>query len=186
MFGLDKSNASVANPIERWVDAPGYAGLYEVSDRGRVRALVASKSRRRKVMKVTRRPDGYSCVGLYLGTGRVRNWLVHRLVLTAFLGPAPGQDMQAAHLNGNRADNRLANLIWATVSENHSHKRSHGTNGNGETNAAAKLTEAQVMSIRSEFHPYSRTNGSTALGRKYGITPGHVCAIVNRERWTHI
>jgi len=51
---------------------------------------------------------------------------VHVLVLTAFAGPRP-DGMVVRHLNGDRADNRLANLAWGTASENVHDTVRHGT-----------------------------------------------------------
>ncbi len=42
---------------------------------------------------------------------------VHWLVLTHFGPPCPGPDYLAQHINGDKYDNRLKNLRWATRSE---------------------------------------------------------------------
>jgi hypothetical protein len=39
--------------------------------------------------------------------------------------------MVARHLNGNPADNRLANLQWGSLLENAADTRRHGTHNNG-------------------------------------------------------
>jgi hypothetical protein len=49
---------------------------------------------------------------------------IHRLVLAAFMGPCPS-GREAAHWNGDKSDNRLANLRWATPDENASDKIRH-------------------------------------------------------------
>src|SRR4051812_25002272 len=43
--------------------------------------------------------------------------LVHHLILEAFVGPTP-EGMECRHLNGERDDNRIANLAWGTRAEN--------------------------------------------------------------------
>jgi hypothetical protein len=106
---------------ERWLPIPGFEGRYEVSDHGLVRSLdrvqVNRLGRRRfwpgQMLKIQMTPNGYSKVCL----GGV-NWrLVHRLVLTAFVGPCP-DGMECLHGNDVRTDNRLANLSWGTHEEN--------------------------------------------------------------------
>ncbi len=76
-------------------------GRYEVSDDGRVRTKHELCTRLDS--------DGYVMVG--------RGEKVHRLVLRAFVGPAP-PGYEADHINRDRADNRLVNLRWVTRSQN--------------------------------------------------------------------
>ncbi len=52
---------------------------------------------------------------------------VHTLVLMAFAGPRPADGMVTRHLNGDKLDNRAANLAWGTVQENIHDKFAHGT-----------------------------------------------------------
>lgn len=169
---------------ETWLPVSGYEGLYEVSDAGRVKSLVKRNTKYRRFLNPCTRSDGYLTVGLFNSNGVPTNVLVHRLVLTAFRGEAPG--MQAAHLNGVRSDNRLSNLTWATAAINASHKLLHGTAPQGERNGAAYLNESTVVALRREYRRGSRTHGCTALARKYGTTPSNVWLIVTRQHWKHV
>lgn len=123
-----------AHMQEVWKPVPGYEGLYEVSDEGRVRSLdrdVTQTSRRGalytlrkkgKLLRPGRMPSGHLSVAL----GRGNSQCVHRLVLLAFVGPAPDKH-ECCHNNGNPADNRLENLRWGTRSENIKDAIRHGT-----------------------------------------------------------
>lgn len=122
--------------IERWLPIPGYEGLYEVSNLGRVRSLdridVAGRRLRGNVMKlashgrVSNNGRSYRVVTL-CRDGTVWKAGVHRLVLLAFAGePAEGQ--LTRHLNGIHDDNRLSNLKWGTGTENNLDTVLHGTN----------------------------------------------------------
>lgn len=168
-------------PEEKWLPIPGHEGEYEVSNTGRVRRLVSrDKGVKPGILKRTRRPDGYYSVGLH-----GENWLVHRLVLTAFVGPA-SSSMHGAHLSGDKSDNRLLNLVWATPSENAAHRRIHGTDFVGERNPQAKINERIVRAIRRDYRPYSKTSCCAALGRRYGLTYQTVWQIVKRRNWKHV
>lgn len=106
---------------ERWLPVPGYEGLYEVSDLGAVRGPRTGDGR----LKPRPHKDGYAKVNLCRG-GRQKTFLVHRLVLDAFVGPRePGQECR--HLDGDPSNNRLTNLAWGTQSENELDKVRHGT-----------------------------------------------------------
>lgn len=95
---------------EAWKPIPGYEGLYEVSDEGRVRSL-----RSGKLMKGTSQ-YGYRKVVL-CANARQDQWQVHRLVMLAFVGPGPEGSI-VRHLNDVKDDNRLANLSYGTSSDN--------------------------------------------------------------------
>ena len=102
---------------EEWRAVVGYEGLYEVSDIGNVRSLIFRNGVTRrpypipKTLKLRPHPDGYFTVQLARDNAH-RHYNVHRLVLEAFVGQCP-PGMQAAHENGDPADNRPANLeLW--------------------------------------------------------------------------
>lgn len=107
--------------METWRAIPGYEGIYEVSDLGRLRSLPrvdAQGARRRLRMFHPSRMDGWGHLGVKLRRdGVATSFYVHRLVLEAFVGPCP-PGMEACHWNDVPDDNRLSNLRWATKSEN--------------------------------------------------------------------
>ena len=89
---------------------------------------------------------GYLSVNLYdnIGSCQHKNYLIHQLVLDAFVGPRP-DGMECRHLNGVRTDNRLSNLRWGTRSENQQDSLQHGTHGGlgiyGEKHHSSKLSD---------------------------------------------
>lgn len=108
---------------------PGYVGHYEASDLGNVRSLDRLTShghrRRGQALRQSLSETGYLQVRLYReNVGRT--FTVHRLVLLAFAGTAP-EGTEARHLDGNSANNRLANLEWGVVIDNKRDTLRHGT-----------------------------------------------------------
>lgn len=123
---------------ERWLPVVGHEGFYEVSDLGRVRSVDRQVLRdgpqykephwvtyRSRVLALSRQKHGYIGVLLWKDN-RYKNLRVHRLVLRAFIGPCPA-GKESLHGNGQRDDNRLANLRYGTSAENHQDRVRHGT-----------------------------------------------------------
>jgi hypothetical protein len=130
-------------------------------------------------MPLCRRPNGYMQVGLT--NKQQRHFHVHRLVLLAFVGPAP-EGMECCHNDGNKANNALSNLRWDTRSANMKDRTRHGQ-ARGELAGMAKLFPAQVLEIRR------LSEGGTPnaeLVRRYGVTFGAIRKILRRESWAHI
>lgn len=100
---------------ETWRDVPGYEGLYQVSDQGRVK-----NARSGHIRKPREKWDGYLQVNLSRNN-RAQSMAVHRLVALAFL-PNPESKPQINHINGKKTDNRAENLEWCTGSENQRHR----------------------------------------------------------------
>lgn len=100
-----------------------YTGLYQVSNKGRVRALNYRRTGKIKVISQgTNR--GYYRVQLHKN-GERNDFQVQRLVATAFI-PNPENKPEVNHINENKLDNRVENLEWTTHEEN----VNHGTRNN--------------------------------------------------------
>lgn len=132
---------------EIWKPVVGFEDWYEVSDRGRVRRVKASRG---AVVGRILTP-GINDLGRPIvilqkqGVRRARK--VHLLVLEAFVGPRP-VGMEARHFpNRDPCDNRLSNLSWATRSKNQMDRAEHGTSNRGEAHGVSKLTEIDIERI---------------------------------------
>lgn len=187
-----ESEAENTIPGERWRPVPGYEGLYEVSDYGRVYSVLRldSLGRRRGGHMLRSRPnkDGHMLVGLWKDS---QPWTakVHVLVLTAFTGPRP-PGREGCHGDGNPANNTLGNLRWDTTSANRRDAMRHGTWGpppprarRGEQNGTARLTESAVRDIRRRWVAGEHQH---VLAAAYGISQSHVSRIVRGENWEHV
>ncbi|AWM37066.1 NUMOD4 motif protein [Gemmata obscuriglobus] len=96
--------------IEQWKPVVGYEGLYEISNTGRIRGLVAGIM----IQQLLRR-RGYLTVSLSKNDNR-SHCNVHVLVAEAFVAGPPGLT-QVIHEDGWRTNNRPSNLVRLTEQE---------------------------------------------------------------------
>ena len=173
--------------MEQWKDIAGFEGIYQVSDTGQVRSLdrVDDRGRHLKGATMTANPKvGYRMLKLCKNS-KCTPVTIHRLVATAFI-PNPEGKPEVNHLDGDKQNNTVTNLVWATYSENALHATASGLSPRGEKCYQAKLTARRVRSIRKHYVHGDKKYGSTALAKKYGVSLSTIYDIVQRRSWTHI
>jgi hypothetical protein len=113
--------------------------------------------------------------------------MVNRLVCAAFHGAPPSPEHEAAHDDGVRTNNVPDNLSWKTSKQNHADRVRHGTHNRGTRSATHVLTDDDVLFIRANYIWASRgPNGSTALGKKYGVSHVAIHRAVTGKTWQHL
>lgn len=121
-----------------WATVPGYAGRYEASMDGRIRSIDMAITRARwgrafwrgRELKTCRLKNGYKTVKLS-AKSQSKTYYVHELVLLAHVGTRPHTAARGEirHLDGDKSNNLLENLVYGTVHENvadrtrHKHER---------------------------------------------------------------
>ena len=103
---------------EIWKPIPNYDS-YRVSNLGRVKSVDRLSSNGRKLkgeIKKSSDARGYLHVSL-CKDGKCKYFLVHRLVMLAFVGECP-KGMEVNHIDENKHNNCLSNLEYITNIEN--------------------------------------------------------------------
>ena len=169
---------------EVWKSVPGTNGLYEVSNRGRVRSHHSiGHPKKDGMMSLYSNAKGYLRVRITV-PGQTYTIVVHRLVLGAFIGPRPSRRHEANHKNGVKSDNRADNLEWVTPKENNAHAIKTGLwhPNIGEAHGRHKLTEVEVRDIRG----MEGQIGANELGGRYGVSSTAIRLIWRRINWQHV
>ena len=106
--------------MEVWKAIPGFNGHYEASNQGRIKAvsrlitdsLGRSRTVKEKILSPFVLNSGYQGISI-----QNKNYLVHRLVASAFIPNHEGKP-QVNHKDENKLNNRIENLEWMTREEN--------------------------------------------------------------------
>ena len=96
-----------------WLKIEGFDN-YSVSNDGQVRNDLNNHIKEQRLNRY-----GYPIVSIYQD-GHAYTWPVHRLVAKAFIDN-PENKEQVNHKDGNKTNNNVDNLEWATRSENMKH-----------------------------------------------------------------
>jgi hypothetical protein len=169
---------------ETWLPIPGYEGIYEASDQGRIRSLDrfvnhglgnASRKIKGKILKCSPANHGYPAVNLYKD-GKASFLCVHRLIALTFMGSCP-DGHEVAHNDGNRLNPKASNLRYATRAENMQDAIKHGTAAVGYRSKMAKLSPEQVSAIRND------TRTLKIIAAEYGISRSSVSHVRNEKTY---
>ncbi len=171
-----------------WKPIEGFEGRYDVSSDGNVRSWLKLGrgmyflEEPRLVKKTINPRSRYRQVNLLDEDGKSRSFTVHRLVLETFVGE-PEEGFEAAHLDGDKSNNRLENLAWKTRSENMQDKREHGTaSGKRTRKHYNRLNAASAAAIRE-----LRDSGWTkqAIADAFGVSWTGVHYVLTGRTWSN-
>lgn len=189
IFGL------FSDKIEIWKDISGYLGVYQVSSFGNVRSLERYRKYKNtnylytipaKELKQKLTRTGYKTVHLRTNN---ESWpSVHRLVALAFISN-PSSKNTVNHKDGNKLNNNISNLEWATESE----QMIHAIKNNlykppsllqyvecGTDHYNCKLKEENIKEIKE-----LRLKGNTykSISDIYNISISQVFRICKNQSW---
>ena len=149
---------------------------YYISSEGYILSL-----RTLKTMKTAVTEKGYSRVGLYVGR-KQKHLYVHRLVALKYL-PNPENKPQVNHKNGDKADNRVENLEWATFSENSQHAMDMGLSEKGEHHYKSSLKTSDVREIKKLLILGWRNK---TIAEVFKVKVSVISLIKTNRNWKHI
>lgn len=150
---------------------------YEVSSWGTVRRAGAETP-------LQAAPSGGRLIVCFCQGGQKQTHKVHQLVARNFIGGPPFDGAVVAHNDGKAlANNRVGNLRYTTVADNHADIDRHGTRRNGSKVPAAKLAEADIPVIRERI-----ANGErySLICADYDVSKSALTLIKQNRSWRHV
>jgi hypothetical protein len=182
----DEIAAAVAEGRELWRPVPEHGGRYEASTLGRIRSTNRKQqlvnrvcNYRGRLLRYWTHKVGYFCCRLGADG---RDPFVHRHIATTFL-PNPDSKPTVNHKDGDKLNNAVSNLEWATWSEQSFHRARVLKKMVGEGHGMAKLTEANVMECIA-----LRVGGETIreLAARFGVSSGAIERILYGKTWSSV
>ena len=183
-------NGVLTDLFEVWKDIEDYEGSYQISSLGNVRSLTRTRLSKglsiaqikgREMKQKTSR-CGYKVIG-FCSDAVKEHFSVHRLVALAFVAN-PENKPTVNHIDGNKNNNKMSNLEWATHTEQMVHA---STNDLLETRGPPKFSKK----FKQEVQDYYNSNdiSITGLSIKFGMserTAGRIVREVKPRPTTRI
>lgn len=174
-----------------WREIPGCAGIYFASRDGKIKSIDRIQessnqfgtffhTRRGKLLTKQITADGYHRVCLHIGKGK-HTRLVHHLIALAFIGERQS-GITVNHKDGNKLNNHVDNLEYATLAENVLHARRLLKVGIhlGSKNGNSKLSEELIDAIRID------NRLQRVIADEYGMTQSSISKIKLGIYWRHV
>lgn len=171
---------------EVWKPIPGYDGLYEVSNHGRIRSYKRGGTKvsdRPRLLNPSRHPHGYPTLTLSHNNIPDKR-LIHRLVAKLFIGDSPTDKPFVCHKDDNPENNHIDNLYWGSQKDNKRDQERNGNTAKGERCGRSKLSKEDVLDIRNANNLGCFTQQE--LADAFMTTQTNIYKIANRKSWKHL
>jgi hypothetical protein len=134
------------NFIMNFKDIPGYEGLYQISECGKVKSFKLGKE---KILKTSVNKNGYEQAKLRKDSSQ-KTFYVHRLVIESH--SHIDKDMTVNHIDENKLNNHISNLEYCTRAENI--RKFNNNNSDFVSNRGkiffSKMTESEKKQLSSK------------------------------------
>ncbi|API89403.1 HNH endonuclease [Marinilactibacillus sp. 15R] len=156
--------------MEKWKPILGYEGIYEVSNKGKVRSskdkttssvLRGERKWKQRILRLKTDKNGYKRVTLWKNKTR-KDFLVHRLVALTFITEVNGKN-NINHIDGNPSNNYVENLEWCNHKENLIHAFKKGLNKSPDPIVLLNINTHETKYF------YSKAEASRFLNRNHGF-----------------
>lgn len=154
---------------------------YEVSNMGRVRRIKYTDPASAKKYKIPRicsyiiDKDGYLRVQLSQN-GQRKSRFVHRLVAQAFISNNDSKPT-VNHIDGNKKNNCINNLEWASIKEQNNHALKNGLRNMKNDGCSKQVAQYDMNMNLIKIYP-----SANEAKRQTGFSQGHISEVCRREK----
>lgn len=175
----------------KWVQIPGYVGLYSVSENGDIfsdlRYITSGMGGQRKVggFKKVNKNGEYNTVKLSKN-GVKKRFFIHTLVCMSFHSSSYFIGAVVNHKDGNKRNNHVSNLEWVTIGYNQKHAYDNFLRSKiiGVNASTAKLNDEKVKEIR--IIRDSTNMSYDKIADKYNVTKRTIILACKKITWSHV
>jgi hypothetical protein len=136
---------------EKWVN--GYEGMYSVDTTGQVYSY--KRGTKVKLAGGVLYDKSRGChsyrAGCFFKDGKSKSLYFHRVVAEAFI-PNPENKKEVNHIDGDKLNNRIENLEWATRSENTQHAYDTGLMKDVTLTAEQHAARSDKFILEGDYH----------------------------------
>ncbi len=168
---------------EQWEKIPYADKHYEISNYGRIRSFM-NKSGQPRIIKLGKIRD--FTIARFRCLGKLRTFLVHNLVAEMFIPRDSDLQDSVIHIDGNKRNNNVSNLKWATKRETIQHSKAllkKKKTREPEKFDGKKLTAPDVVHIKKML---ARGIKSTIIAQLFAVSAMQISRIKNNTNWQHI
>lgn len=174
---------------EVWKDIQGFEGIYQVSNKGRVRSLdryveCADSFRhyKGKIMKQDKKKNGY--MQICLRRQKIQKQaLVHRLVANAFI-PNTDNLPDVNHKDENKENNSVENLEWCTQAYNNSYGEGYKQRSKNAIKYAIQKQSMPVLQYSTDGKFIAEYYSATEAARQNNCRQGGISECCNGKQKT--
>jgi len=165
--------------MEIFKDIEETNGEYIISNKGNIYS-----NKRNLQLKTRIDRYGYEIVTLWIN-GKAFTRKIHRLVAIAFI-ENPLKLETVNHKNGIKLDNRVENLEWLSVADNHRHGFDTGLHSMGENRVAGKPVKLKDKDVIEIKRLIKEGLSNTQIGKLFKVSCGCIYSIRIGKSWRHI